>query len=288
MAVPDTATHELRCLELWGGSGATDQSASVPGVDVYVSSRPYRGNASGGDVYLVSMCGAGQVARFVLADVAGHGDAVAEVAGKLRKLMRKHMNTPDQSSLTRSINREFQNELAGGLFATAVLATYFAPTDHLIVVNAGHPPPLYFRASSGEWSELGPTDTTSSDVGISNLPLGIIEPTNYDQFAVPLGVGDIVVMFTDELIEAAAPGGKLLGMAGLLKIAESLDPADPAGLLLGLLGRVDAHRGGVEPNDDQTVIVLHHNAADPPKLAMSEKVRVMGRMLGIGRLDTGG
>lgn len=282
MTAPTAQPHQLQCLELWGGSGATDQAASVPGIDVYVSSRPYHGDTAGGDVYLVSMCGAGNITRFVLADVAGHGESVSEVATKLRRLMRKYINTPDQSKLTRAINREFQ----GGLFATAVLATYFAPTDHLIVVNAGHPSPLHYRAGDGSWAVLGPTEVSSREVGISNLPLGIIEPTSYDQFAVKLEVGDIVVMFTDELIEASSPRGELLGVAGLVKIAESLDAADPAGLLRGLLERVDAYREGAESNDDQTVMVLHHNAADPPALAMSEKIRVLGRMLGIGTLDS--
>ena len=52
---------------------AADQAVSVHGLDLYVFSRPFRDDVAGGDVYLVSMCGAGNIARILLTDVAGHG-----------------------------------------------------------------------------------------------------------------------------------------------------------------------------------------------------------------------
>jgi hypothetical protein len=34
-----------------------------------------------------------------------------------------------------------------------------------------------------------------------------------------------------------------------------------------------------------TVLVLHHNAADPPGLSIGERLRVLGRMMGVGRIE---
>lgn len=49
---------------------------------------------------------------------------------------------------------------------------------------------------------------------MANLPLGIIEPTPYAQFAVPLQPDDLVVLYTDALIETRDPQGGCWAQAG--------------------------------------------------------------------------
>ncbi len=89
-------------MEVWGGNGAIHNAISVPGIDAWISSDPYEGNAYGGDIHSVSMCGAGRISRFAIADVAGHGAAVGELAHRLRSLMRKYINTLDQTRFARA------------------------------------------------------------------------------------------------------------------------------------------------------------------------------------------
>ena len=50
------------------------------------------------------------LSRIVLADVAGHGQAVSATAATLRNLLRKHMNTLDQSVLLQEMNEAFCRE----------------------------------------------------------------------------------------------------------------------------------------------------------------------------------
>ncbi|MHC4081151.1 MAG: hypothetical protein ACYS15_03000 [Planctomycetota bacterium] len=54
-----------------GGNQRIHNGISVPGIAACISSSPSRNEARGGDIYFVSMCGAGRIARFVIADVAG-------------------------------------------------------------------------------------------------------------------------------------------------------------------------------------------------------------------------
>ncbi|MCP4593424.1 MAG: SpoIIE family protein phosphatase, partial [bacterium] len=129
-------------------------AVSVPGIDAWVYSRPVGGQSSGGDIHYVSTCGGGKIARFAVADVSGHGVAVSELATQLRKLMRAHINTVDQTRFIRVLNRAFTALASDGKFATALLATYFAPTAHLITCNAGHPPPLWYRSADQTWRSL--------------------------------------------------------------------------------------------------------------------------------------
>lgn len=279
------AAHALHCLEVWGGNSAQDNVVSVPGIDAHVVSRPYRGEGSGGDLHYVSTCVCGAASRFLLADVARHGSAAAGMASKLRKLMRRHINTPDQSRFTRTLSSEFGRLADAGRFATAIVSTYYAPSDHLIVCNAGHPRPLWWRAGERRWGTLdadapGVRTIPAEEIGIRDLPLGIIEPTSFQQFAAPLERDDIVVYYSDALTETRVAPGRLLGEEGLLDLVAPLDGASPERLAPDLLARIDDVRDG-PPEDDVTVLVLHHNAADPPSLSLGERIRVLGRLLGV-------
>lgn len=290
-ASPHEAMHALVCMEIWGGNQAVLNAVSAPGIDAWVYSKPYKGHAAGGDVHYVSMCAAGRISRFFVADVSGHGDEVAHASLRLRDLMRRHINTVDQSHFTRAIGAEFQSGgNDDGLFATAVLATYFAPTDHLVVCNAGHPRPLWYSAARREWRLLRHDDAgvstlpSADEVGVSDLPLGLIDPTAYTQFAVPMAKGDVVVLYTDSLMEAMNPLGEQLGEAGLLELARSLDPARPELVSDGLLAGVDRHRAGRPADDDVTLIVLHHNASEPPRYSIAERASALLKMMGIVRV----
>lgn len=266
-------------MEIWGGNETIDDAISTPGIDAWVYSRPYKGERAGGDVHYVSMCGSGRIARFVVADVSGHGAMVAEVARTLRGLMRRNINTLDNTRFTRALNEAFQMDATGGKFATAVLATYFAPTDELILVNAGHPRPMFYSAATGRWRSLAEKD--GADKSASNLPLGIIDPTDFSQFAVRLSRGDLVLIHTDGLIEAKSPSGEMLGEQGLLSLLGGLDAARPDRLIPGLLDAIERYQGGAAIGDDVTCVLLHHNAADVPRYTLGEYARSLAKMVGL-------
>jgi sigma-B regulation protein RsbU (phosphoserine phosphatase) len=119
------------------------------------------------------------------------------------------------------------------------------------------------------------------DAGGTNLPLGVDDESPYEQFAIPLGRGDLVVVYTDALTEASDPAGQMLGEPGLLAVARGLDPGDP--LLFGpaLLEGVARHRAGRSADDDVTVLVLHHNAGPMPRLSVGQKLEVSVRAFGL-------
>jgi len=134
--------HTMQCMEIWGGSHAADTSVATPGLDLWVYSQPYEGADDGGDVHYVSLCGGGKITRFILADVAGHGAKVADVARSLRGLMRQNINRKSQARLATALNEQFAELGQQGCFATAVIASYLTTGDKLTVCNAGHPRPL--------------------------------------------------------------------------------------------------------------------------------------------------
>lgn len=238
------------------------------------------GGAAGGDIHYLSVCACERVSRFAVADVSGHGEAADALARTLRRLMRRHINTPDQTRIAQGLNREFARLSEHGHFATAVLTAYFPPTEHMIICNAGHPRPLMRHAGTGQWRVLD-ARTQEHEGRVGNLPLGVIESTEYVQFAVPLLPGDIVVLYTDALVEASDGHGRMLGEDGLLGAVRALE-IEPIGTLdRRVLEAVSRHRQGVRSADDETIIVLHRNAGGPPKQTITRRMRAMARMLGL-------
>ncbi|MCI0401592.1 MAG: serine/threonine-protein phosphatase [Gammaproteobacteria bacterium] len=253
----------LKWMEVWGGNERSECAFRVPGIDAWITSEPFGGSIQGGDLQYVSICGAGAISRFAIADIAGHGASVGESAAQLRRLMRKHMNIMDQTRFAQTINREFSTRSLSGQFATALFMTYFTSTDHMIICNAGHPRPLWYHARTRTW-ELLDYEIPNHAGKPLNLPLGVIEPTSYMQFAVALGQGDIVLTYTDSLVEARSPRGLTLGEQGLLTVVRKLDGSEPAKLNRRVLDAAAAHRAGNPAEDDQTLMVLYHSAARAP------------------------
>ena len=277
--------HRLRAFEIWGGNDAACECVSVPGFDAQVVCQPYQGS-EGGDLRFMSTCAMGNIVRFTLADIAGHGQQVSDTALHLRELMRKHINKPNPTKFARALNHEFSRLSRDGIFATAVICTYFAPTDHLIVCNAGHPRPLFYSATQKRWlllDQQAPNNIAqdhAKDAGVGNLPLGIIDETNYPQYAMKLLPGDIVISYTDALIEASDAAGRQLGEQGLLAMAQKLDITKPDDIASSLVELVNTYRGGKPSDDDVSVLAFSHNASDPPKMALGERLKVLGRMVG--------
>jgi serine phosphatase RsbU (regulator of sigma subunit) len=277
-------------MEILGGNTADQRLINSVGVDIWIDSRPYQ-SGSGGDIHYLSMCGSGRVTRIALADVAGHGSEMNESALWLRRQMRRHINLLDQTRFARALNRELLRQ-DSGKFATALLATYFAPTQHLIVCNAGHPPPLWFSTAARRWlvldektdpQTLRDTRTRYRLRRVSNLPLGVIDRTAYNQFAVKLSVGDVVLLYTDAFPESRR-GGQELGQENLLDFVAQVQPSSSRAVGEAVIEKLNAWRGDTPPGDDQTLIVLRHNGSAPPRMGLRLAVRSLSRMLGLKRV----
>jgi sigma-B regulation protein RsbU (phosphoserine phosphatase) len=252
----------MQCMEVWGGNTPADSGVVMAGLDAWVYSKPYMGASGGGDVYYVSSCATGRIVRLLVADVSGHGQAVSEVAGQLRSLMRQYVNHLDQTRFVKSLNEKFAAMAQAGNFATAVVTTFFAPTSRLTLCNAGHPPPLLYRAATKTWTFLR-EEQAAADAAIANLPLGILDLADYECFDVRLRVGDLVLCYSDALIESKAADGELLGDQGLLSILQTLDVSDGGTLIPRLLEAIANQAEGGLTGDDVTLLLFRPNGLGP-------------------------
>ncbi len=272
----------MQCMEIRGGNRAVERSLQTPGLDLWIFSEPYHGEKAGGDVHYVSLCGGGIITRLIIADVSGHGESVDGFSVALRSLMRQNINRKSQASLVEALNVQFNQLAQLRRFATAIVATYLATTDRLTISNAAHPRPLWYRATDRAWSLLTHEAARVARPGPgSNLPLGVDEATTYEPFEVDLGAGDIVVIYTDALMEAMSPEGAMLGEAGLLELARGLGPGLPDAFGPRLLAAVEAFRRSAPADDDVTLLVLHHNGGPPKRMSVGEKLDVYFKVFGL-------
>lgn len=250
--------ERIECMEVWGGSQLTSRSVQLGGLDAWVVSKPYGGAQRGGDVYYASSCATGRISRLLLADVSGHGQAVAAVAADLRLLMRRYVNCLDQGEFVRRLNEQFNQITQNGVFATSVVTTFFAPSRRLTVCNAGHPRPLLYRASTRTWDFLGHPHPFAKP-GVRNIPLGLISVAEYDHFDLELEPGDRFLAYTDALIESCDADGEMLGEDGLLRIVRLLDEIPPEQQIDSLLREIGQRYPENLSTDDVTVLLVHAN-----------------------------
>ena len=248
--------YRLACMELHGGNQAGAYAAELPGLDGWISCRP-RGEA-GGDLYYLSACSQGVIARVALADVAGHGEVVSAAAASLRDALREHVDHWDQSALIRRLNESILAGAPHSRFATAFLASFYRESGELLFTNAGHMPPLWYRASRKEWNLL--LDSTPYGKEIADLPLGLISGTLYSQTAVQLDAGDLLILYTDGLNESCDESGEQLGLDRLLEMARGVPVESAVVAARALLAAVERFRGTAPPEDDITVVALERQA----------------------------
>jgi sigma-B regulation protein RsbU (phosphoserine phosphatase) len=210
---------------------------------------------AGGDVHYISLCPSCIVSRVALADVSGHGKAVVAMAETLRELMGRYLRALEQVGLMRDLNRAVQEELDGIHYATMIAVGWHGRRGLLVLTNAGHPPPFWCRAAPNEWSWLE-TARPGERGRPAGTPLGLLADIDYDRIVVKPKIGDLVVLYSDGVSEATNPAGEELGRDALMNIARGLDHGTAEAFGSQLSSALRSFRAGVEPMDDETLIVL--------------------------------
>ena len=250
--------RRLACAETWAGNERTASLIELPGMVAWVHSVPAGPGEAGGDVHYVSVCPSCIVSRIALADVSGHGEAVVALGDKLRKLMQQYLRALEQVGLMRDLNQAVQEELDEVHYATMVAIGWHGRRGLLVLTNAGHPPPLWYRDARKEWSWLE-SQRASTRGRPTGVPLGLLTDIDYDRTVVRPEAGDLIMLYSDGVSESTNPAGEELGRDGLMNLARELDASSAEAFGTQLTTAVRDFRGGVEAGDDETIIVLRRS-----------------------------
>lgn len=157
------------------------------------------------------------------------------------------------------------------------MGTFFAPTRHVTISNAGHPPPLLYRSATHEWTYLESALDSTAD--IKNTPLGVVSDAPYSSLSVRLEVGDYLLWYTDSLLEICDDTGQMIGKEGLLEWIRSL-PTTPGPEFVPSLVDAAAHRYHVTLGDnDDVTLILMRCTGDAEYAPLKSRLKSMGRFM---------
>jgi len=254
--VPVRRSEALRlvCTEVWGGNRAIDAPVELPGARGHIYSRPCRGGR-GGDIHYLSVCGSGLIARICVADVVGHGEAVAQLSAEIHRLMRRYMNWLDQRRILRQLNRRL-TRIGFKALTTAVAVTYYPPRRRLSVSYAGHPPAWLYRSVEERWVAVVAGERRWRGRREVDLPLAVTADTIFTRQTLRVMNGDRLVIVTDGVLEAPDGAGGRLNAEGFERLLHQARRGAPVEIVDAVVAAVGPQDAGAALHDDMTVLVL--------------------------------
>ncbi|MGH9354095.1 MAG: PP2C family protein-serine/threonine phosphatase, partial [Terriglobia bacterium] len=128
--------------------------------------------------------------------------------------------------------------------ATLFYGVFDGAARTLRYVNAGHNRPLVIRQDSSIiWLEAG------------GAPVGMFPDWTYEEGSVQLDPGDLVLAYTDGVVEAVNPAGEEWGVEGLLRAAAESAARCADDIVHAIFTSMDKFSEGRQ-TEDATVVVL--------------------------------
>jgi phosphoserine phosphatase RsbU/P len=215
---------------------------TIPNHDVAALTQPVR--FVGGDYYNVVRIDDENTA-FCIADVAGKGMAAALLMSSLQAALQPLIGEGlPPRELCQRLNRVLCELMPTGKFISLFYGVLNHTERRLTYCNAGHNPPLLTRA-----------DGNSAELHSTGAVLGQFPDWNYEQADLQMKSGDILVIFTDGLVEACNARQELFGEERLVGILRENRGSSAKNVRDRLIAAASGYCDG-HFQDDASLIVL--------------------------------
>jgi sigma-B regulation protein RsbU (phosphoserine phosphatase) len=151
------------------------------------------------------------------------------------------------------VNRRLLSDTNARQFVTVFYGILDPATGRLLCSNAGHCPPLHFRAAN---------DRDAQELGATGIPLGVLEGRVWRREAVQIDPGDLLVLYTDGITEAQSEGAELFGEERLRESVhtglQAGGPQPPTAQEIqdAMLADVQRFVGNAQQSDDLALAIL--------------------------------
>jgi sigma-B regulation protein RsbU (phosphoserine phosphatase) len=200
----------------------------------------------------------------LVGDASGHGLKACMSIMVMHTLVRMFGTTrfSDTSCFVGEINSMLcTNSIvqSGGGFITLLYVVVDTKAHSVSWTSAGHPPALLHRLDTDVVTQVG----SNADGG---LPLGIADGVSYDAFTFDLPPHSRLLLYSDGLTDALAPGegagGKMFGVDGISRAlrearGKTLDQA-----MEHLFAASHQYTGGQGRHDDTSVLLLERDGQE--------------------------
>jgi sigma-B regulation protein RsbU (phosphoserine phosphatase) len=188
----------------------------------------------------------GQRLGIVIADVSDKGMPAALFMALSRSIIRASVtSTRSPAEDIDQANRLICADSTDSMFVTLFYAQLDPETGELVYVNAGHNPPLLYRANQDELIELTRT----------GMVLGLFEAVDFEQRTVQLDPADFILLYTDGVSEAMDAHNREFGKERLRRILLDNRRASAEDVAEAIEQALTAFTGEAAPSDDITFVI---------------------------------
>ena len=239
----------------------------VDGLSITAHCEPAR--EVGGDYYDYFPLGGHRVG-IIIADVAGKGTSaalyMAELKGLMLSLSQLHASPRE---LLMVANRIIAHHLDARSFITMTYAVIDMRSRTLTYARAGHCPLMYLQGprARGEWPGTRKVEVQAPDGLV--LGLKIDDGKRFDSLleekTIRLGVGDLVLLFTDGITEAMNASGEPFGEERLAALIQEHGDLPFEELRERILREIHAFVGATSQHDDMTLVLVKVDEVGRPE-----------------------
>ncbi len=206
----------------------------------------------GGDFYDAFETEDHQIA-LVLGDVSGKGISAALLMGVVQGVVHASNGTgapAHHEQAMERLNHLLCMKTAMERFVS-LFWCYFDPARSVLgYINAGHLPPLLIRQTGSGSLEVLHLDEGGGPV------LGLLPGATYQQIEIAIQPGDLLVVFSDGILEAANALDQEFGEDRIVDAVRKNWAGSPTEICDAVLAGVRQFLGKMLPHDDQTLMVV--------------------------------
>lgn len=192
----------------------------------------------------------GDKVALVICDVAGKGVPAALVMVMIRSILHLIASSDREvSTILTWVNRGISGQIDIDHYATMSILTYDQKNSEVVYSNAAHHPMYVYRSATAQIETI---DT-------EGLPIGIEKTTIYGQKKTKLSAGDIIILYTDGIIEAMNSKGEQYSAERFSQFVMENAHQAPKDILEALKKDLQGFVGNAKQHDDQTLLLMKVN-----------------------------
>jgi sigma-B regulation protein RsbU (phosphoserine phosphatase) len=226
---------------------------NLQGIDIEAICRPAR--VVSGDYYDFIRISPTRLA-IALADISGKGISAALLMANVQAALRSDVlryrdkasgaqgEEIDTAEIVAHLNRHLFRNTSDERYATCFFGVYDAETRQLHYTNAGHLPPIYICNGNIRRLETG------------GMVVGLFNDVPFQQGAVEIGRGGMLVAYSDGLIEPENVYGEEFGIVRLIDVVTRNKDASSHETAEAMVRAAEEWSGTPDQADDMTVIVM--------------------------------
>lgn len=240
--------QELQIARKVQQSFLPNRTPDIPGLDIAAICKP--AYETGGDYYDFITLEDGRLAVTV-GDVSGKGIQAAFymtfIKGVLHALCNEFVSS---ISILQKTNKMFRKNAERGTFISLIFGIVDHDKNSFCFSRAGHNPLLYFDSKKGKLYEYQPDGIA---VGMADDDIFC----NYiSEQTIELQKDDLIILYTDGVVEATSKTDKLYGDKRLHSLIRKYNKLPSEELISKVYQDLKAFSGSVSQHDDLTMLII--------------------------------